>query len=258
MDKLKIGDYVLVRDGTYSQVHSFGHYQPNRQIEFLKILTNDTATGMNEDPLEVSSDHLLYISTTNLAKNKREEKLVPAGDIKIGDCLISTNGGLARVVALHKTQARGLYSPLTTTGEIAVSGVLASNYVSRAWLKSRVSGDTLHLLQHGATTLHRVFCNWVIGNCQEEETHDEVTGFSPLVSFWYRLEQWQLRLGLIPRALFFTVLTPFAFCFILVGHIHVAPISALARYFSAALAGLLVWKMQNYKVKASKVPQVQH
>lgn len=49
-----------------------------------------------------------------------------------------------------KVHRRGAYSPLTATGDIVVGGILASNNVSRSWLKNRVSGQVLYRLQHGA------------------------------------------------------------------------------------------------------------
>jgi len=247
MDTLKVGDHVRVRNGSYSRVHSFGHYQPNAKGEFLQILTAGTRTSGK--PLEITADHLLYVHNV---MNKREE-VVPAGEIKIGDYLV-TDGGTAEVVAIHKTQTAGLYSPLTATGEIAVGGVLASNYVSRSWLESRVSGNALHLLQHGAATSHRIFCEWF--GCQQE-TYDEVTGFSPLVAFWYRLEQWQLRLSILPRALFFTALAPLAFCAVCIGQINVAPIVTLLRLI-IVMVGVFVWKHQaGNKCKNNKNKKVE-
>jgi len=205
--------------------------------EFLQIATVDD-TGAGGKPVEATAEHLLYVYNIK----KEREDVVPAGEIKIGDYLI-TNGGPVEVVAIHKTQTLGLYSPLTTTGEIIVNGVLASNYVSRRWLEARVPGNVLHLLQHGVATSHRIFCGWF--GCQQE-TYDVDTGFSPMVEFWYRLEQWQLRQGTIPRTFFLAALTPFAFCAIFVGQISVAPFVTLV-HLIMLLAGFFAWKQVNNK-----------
>jgi hypothetical protein len=237
MDRLQIGDYVRVRNGSYSRVHSFGHYQPKAKGNFLQILTTDAGK-----PIEITAEHMIYVINT---ANKREE-VVPAGEVKIGDCLVA-DGGPTKVIAINKVRAVGLCSPLTTTGDIVVNGVLASNYVTRSWLPSRVPGGTLHLLQHGAAASHRMICEWF--GCPPE-TYDEVTGFSPLVSFFFGLEQWQLRLGIVPRILFFSALAPFAILAFVVGMMSVAPVAA-AIHLVVVLVGVFAWK-QRASTKAKK------
>jgi len=239
MSALKIGDYVRVKDGAFSKVHGFGHYQPKIQAEFLQI---QTASGMNqkEKPIEITTDHLLYKHDVITQK----DQVVPAEKVRVGDYLIAAEGP-TQITSIHKVQSHGAFAPLTTSGNVAVNGILASCYVSRHWVSEMVSGYALHLLQHGAATSHRIFCNWF--QC-EEETYDEATGFSPLVSFWFGLEQWQLEVTTIPRALFFMVLAPFALCVLLIGQFHIAPVLTFI-HLIAALVGVSVWMQRSDKKK---------
>ena len=102
------------------------------------------------------------------------------------------------------------------TGTITVSGVVASNYVTREWLNNDlISGQLLHRLQHGAVLPYRVYCH-LLGACQDE-TYDESTGFSPYVQFWYRVEQWQLELPHFLQVLFLLVLSAPCVFFAVVG-----------------------------------------
>lgn len=241
MSALKIGDSVLVEDGVFSKVHSFGHYQPKIEAEFLQI-----RTASANKPIEITADHLLYKHDTVTQK----DQVVPAEKVKEGDYLILAEGGRpTQITSIHKVQSRGAFAPLTTSGNVAVNGILASSYVSRPWISEMVSGYALHVLQHGAATSHRIFCDWF--QC-EEETYDESTGFSPLVSFWFGLEQWQLKAATIPRALFLMVLAPGALCTMFIGQFHIAPVLTFI-HLIAALVGVSVWMQRNdkKKVKAS-------
>jgi len=60
----------------------------------------------------------------------------------------------------RRAKRRGVYSPLAASGSLVTNGVLASNYVTRGWLKDRAPGQVLHLLQHGGTLPYRLFCKW--------------------------------------------------------------------------------------------------
>jgi len=231
MDSLKVGDYVRVKDGAFSKVHGFGHFQPNVEAEFLKIQT----TKNNAKAIEVTPEHMIYAHNKSTDKNE----VVAAGNVMVGDFLVTENGP-AEIVSINKIFTKGAYAPLTTTGDILVEGVLASNYVSRDWIikSGWVKENTLHLLQHGTVTTQRLFCDWL--NVCTKETYDPVTGFSPLVQFFHGLEQWQLQAGAVPRALFLASLVPLALAAIVIGQVHLAPLSTLM----FALVGTFVWMQQ--------------
>jgi len=126
MDQLQIGDEVLTADGSYSKVYSFGHFSPKTKTSFLQIRTDSM-----DYPLEISLEHLIYVQD----KATKTTRLVSAGELKVGDNLVSELGLSSEILSIHSVQREGAYSPLTASGQLAVKGVLASSYVSRVWLK---------------------------------------------------------------------------------------------------------------------------
>jgi len=248
MDQLKIGDLVLTGgtaggddESHYSKVYSFGHYDPNVQTEYLQIMfTNSKAV-----PLEITANHLMY----RYAEDNTHE-IVPASKIRVGDKLVSS--ATATVHEIRKVTRRGAYSPLTTKGNIVVSGVLTSNYVSREWLNANwVSGPMLHFLQHGAAVPYRFYCA-VVGGC-DGETYNDETGFSPWVMFWYRIEQWQLGLHPILQGLFLMMLALPAAVPVIVGMLLTVPPSTTAMHLIVFLIGYYIWKKTNGS-KSGSVP----
>jgi len=247
MEELRVGDFVRVAGGSFSRVYSFGHYQPNVVAEYLQIQTAPGAViQKNFQPIEISSEHLLYVFNMTT----KGYDLLPAGHVKIGDHLfVSEQHVLApsRVTAINKVHRRGAYSPLTATGNILVGGgggVLASNYVSRSWLKDRVSGQMLHMLQHGAALPYRLYCTAI--GC-ENETYDEATGFSPWVLFWFNVEQWQLSLHPALQALFLMFLAIPATLVVIAGALLAIADSTgtTATHVLACVLGYCVWKKQQ-------------
>jgi len=236
MDQLMIGDSVRTENGSYSLVYSFGHYQPNTKTEYLQI---QVATDKYHHPLEITSEHLLY---KHIFQTKKKE-VVPAGSIKVGDWVVAENGSSVKVSSIAKVRRVGAYTPLTTTGNFVVNSILASNYVSRMWVKD-VPGQMLHYLQHGGILPYRVYCT-VVG-CHSE-TYHKVTGFSPWVMFWYRIEQWQLGLHPILQALFFMVGAVPATLVVVVGMLLTVPISTTFMHLMVCLAGYYIWKKANDK-----------
>jgi hypothetical protein len=234
MDALSIGDEVLTADGTYSKVYSFGHYAPTTKTNYLQILTENMDKN---HPLEISHKHLIYVYD----KSHKKAQVLPAENLVVGDYLVTVHG-CSQITSIGVVQRQGAYAPLTATGDIVVNGVVASNYVSREWLPNLVSGKMLHLLQHGAALPYRIFCSLV--GC-ENETYDETTGFSPWVSFWFSVEQWQLHLNGTLQAVFLSFLVVPAMCFVVMGKLLSAPSSAVIELV-AALIGFLVWKKQKH------------
>ena len=188
MDELRIGDDVLTADGTFSKVYSFGHFDAEAMTDYLQI----QAEGMDQ-PLEITPSHLLYLYKESTL---RKATLVPAGDIKVGDSLVSAKGQPSVqvvVTSVRTVRRRGKYDPFTVTGDIVVNGVAASNYVSLPVFHGRVSYDQQHWLEHAFVMPYRMYCGsrLLVGNngC-ENETYDETTGYSKYVMFWMLVHRW--------------------------------------------------------------------
>jgi hypothetical protein len=238
MHQLKIGDMVLTSKGHYSKVYSFGHKDSFGKTEYLQILST---TMEKNHPLEITADHLLYANG----------QLVMAGDVKVGDFLVTPSGTDSVVVSIHKIESQGMYTPLTATGDIVVNGVLASNYADVGNKKFNVA--LMHFLQHGSLAPYHLYCG-LVGGC-EDETYHEMTKLNAWAMFWLRTEHFFkgslhpvlqvpiLMLAILPGAVFF----------VFVGKLFASPgiESLLLFYLAMALVSWSAWK--SFKVKVTKM-----
>ena len=121
MKDLKVGDKILTAANHNETVYAFGHYQPNKPSEFLKI-----ATDHHMDALEVTAEHLLY--------RKGNAFPVSAGSIKVGDRLLSLGAvcteTLPTVTKISSVIRTGIYAPLTTSGSFLANGLKVSPYAA--------------------------------------------------------------------------------------------------------------------------------
>lgn len=236
MDSLQIGDSVLIADGTYSQIYSFGHKATSTLTKYLQICTSD----MDPDhPLEISSDHLIYtFGSTNTVPN-----LVAARNLDVGESLLNVNGTASTVLWIRTVERKGAYSPLTKSGNLLVNGVLASSYVSRRWVHDYVSGEALHYLQHAATGPLRMFC--AMTSCKME-TYNEHTGFSAYVQFWFAVEQWHLELHWVGRLAFSLVVATPVIILVLLGKLMIMPISVLQLHLVIVAIGYWSFVHENH------------
>jgi len=171
MKSLSIGDEVMTSRG-YSKVYSFLHYEPSRSSKFLQIQCSQSTT-----PLEITMDHMLYV----LQKDKKMI-LLPASDIKVGDSLAAEQGRIVPVKSIRNVQRRGLYAPLTATGDIVVSGLVASNYVTLPpAFQTHTSFDQQHWIQHAVFVPYRAYCGFM--GCKNE-TYDKLNGLPKAAGMW--------------------------------------------------------------------------
>lgn len=234
MDQLKIGDWVLTAGGQYTKVYSFGHKKVSLRTTFLRILTSSMD---NAHPLEISPEHLIF--SHNSVKNSLH--IVAAGDLQVGDFLVMEDETPTEILRIGVVECQGVFAPLTESGNLLVNGVLASNYVSRQWLKHQVSGTILHLFQHGAILPVRMLC--FLTDCQKE-TYNEYTGFSTWVQFWSTVELWMLSLRKLWQMLFLSILLVPAICVVLVGNILVCPpAQILVTNAMVTISGFYLWKL---------------
>lgn len=114
MSDVSVGDMVKVGVNKFSRVFMFTHKMADTTNAFVEL---KTASGAE---LSLTSGHYLYINGA----------LGAAKTVKNGDELRLGNGDVTTVVSVDSAQRAGLFNPQTVSGNIVVSGVLASTYTT--------------------------------------------------------------------------------------------------------------------------------
>jgi hypothetical protein len=157
MENLQLGDFVQTsRSNEYSMVYSFAHIDPAMPATFFQIHTNAF-----EDPLEVSTEHMVYV----LRRGAAAPALLPAGKVRVGDSLLSVNGTSTPVLVIDQIQSEGVFAPHTFAGELLVNGVVASNYAA---MDLAASPELQWFFQHGLDAPRRMYCYLSVDSCQTE------------------------------------------------------------------------------------------
>jgi Hint module len=156
ISQVQIGDYVQTgNNGHFTQVYGFGHYDPDWEATFQQIILKDEDKGVDHFPsLEITSQHLVFV------ERNQKQYTIPASDIVVGDQL-----GGRRVQWIQSVTRRGVYAPLTQSGEIVVSGIRASNYIQV--LDVPLVWDQ-HVYAHALFGPQRWFCYYFLTTCQKE------------------------------------------------------------------------------------------
>uniref|UniRef100_A0A0K0E1W9 Hint domain-containing protein n=1 Tax=Strongyloides stercoralis TaxID=6248 RepID=A0A0K0E1W9_STRER len=128
MKDVKIGDTILSMEEssvTFNKVIGFLHRKPNLTATFNQLITE------SKKELKLTDYHLIYKSQCDSKDSKII--LAYAKDIKTGDCVYTlidsynNNKFLKeKVKEIKKVEEIGIYSPLTTSGDIIVNNFLAS------------------------------------------------------------------------------------------------------------------------------------
>jgi len=123
MQHLNLGDRVLVANGTYESIYSFGHTSRDTLSDFLRLRTQSSV-------LELSKDHMVYAIDKPVP--------IPADQVKVGDILkvlfdgwndsSSDDHGIVKKVTL--LSRAGLFSSLTASGTIVVNNIVASTFTA--------------------------------------------------------------------------------------------------------------------------------
>ena len=144
IETLRIGDEV--RDGheSFSRVYSLGHKDRTSRVEYLQIFSD------LDKPLEVTRWHYVIANSV----------IVFANDVKVGD-VVSGNHTVTKIRSILR---RGKYAPLTESGYIEVSGVVASNYA----ILLRIPPWILHPIFHALLAPFRLVCTVNFGVCAGE------------------------------------------------------------------------------------------
>lgn len=194
MSQLKIGDYVKTLHGKYTQVYGFGHYDHNREETYVRFKFDDhnhhndivasTGSGSSSSQdalllataryltasskinqastvLEISSKHLVFVNDGQNNNNP-----IPASNIMIGDML---SDGNKIVTSIDSIIRRGVYAPLTQSGDIIVSGIHSSNYIQVLdYNKNWIFFINEHMIGHTVSAPQRIFCSYYIEYCKME------------------------------------------------------------------------------------------
>lgn len=171
MAKLEIGDHVKTKSSqeVYSQVFAFAHKDPVSLANYLQIHTNN-----NDSIIEISELHMVYVNG----------QLSAAKSVVVGDRL-GEAGTVTRVTTVNR---HGLYAPLTLSGDILVSGVHASNYVTL--LPTVDITMQAHFYQASLFPL-RTWCWWSIESCKDERY--DAMGVSTRIGWFIRLVEFVSR-----------------------------------------------------------------
>uniref|UniRef100_A0A0N5A728 HintN domain-containing protein n=1 Tax=Parastrongyloides trichosuri TaxID=131310 RepID=A0A0N5A728_PARTI len=126
MDEIKIGDSIMAMEEsvvTFNKVIGFLHRKVNLTATFNHLITD------SGQEIKLTDFHLIYKSKCNI---NSKIVLAYAKDIKVGDCvytLIPDNNNKflkEKIKEIKKVEEIGIYSPLTTSGDIIVNNILAS------------------------------------------------------------------------------------------------------------------------------------
>lgn len=132
MDELEVGDLVLSIDQnliSYSPVVMFLHNKPEEEAIYKQI---ETVDGQS---IKLTDFHLIYITN---CKKKETLRLVHAKDVKVGHCIHTVSDKNRSILRSNKVKEvtekreKGIYAPLTASGDLMVNNVLASCHSNMA------------------------------------------------------------------------------------------------------------------------------
>jgi hypothetical protein len=221
MASLEVGDFVKIGQDTFSQVVSFMHKDPDAEVEYLQFYSK--ASNM---PLEVSSEHFVF--------RGKDKFLVRAGDIQVGDELGQIGN---KVHTIRSIKRRGLYAPLTESGELLVSGIPSSSYI--ALLDNMVAPSVQAAASHAALAPLRLACRFDFSICQNETYSKD--GFSSNLE---KLVQFGLGLtnfGAVGQLLVLTTALP-----VLIGIVAFEKLSLLG-LLAGLTVGVIVFRTNRVK-----------
>ena len=167
MESLQIGDFVRAGKHQFSQVYSFLHLNRDTKADFIQIRADGLKT-----PLEVSPEHMVFV----------ENIPIPASQVKVGDML-----GTHKISDVKTVRRHGVYAPVTESGDIVVSGILASSYAAVL----SYSPINQHVGAHAFFAIRRLVCAFNFETCKNENyTEDGIpVWLSPVAHFALSLER---------------------------------------------------------------------
>lgn len=113
MDKLQVGDRVLVAPGKYSEIYLFTHRLAEATVQVVKL-----TVAHGDQPLRLTPSHYIYVNGS----------LAAAHTVQPGDKVTLSNGTQAAVATVTRELADGLFNPHTLHGDVVVDGIITSTY----------------------------------------------------------------------------------------------------------------------------------
>merc|ERR1712157_294826 len=136
---------------------SFGHYDDEISADFLQIKTSAKST------LEISAEHMVFVK-----QQGESTKAIPASSVKTGDVLITSDETETTVSKIKTVRRTGAYAPFTDSGDIVVSDVLSSNYISMMPEEDVFMGVDMQWIAHTFKAHHRFVCSLNFAICENE------------------------------------------------------------------------------------------
>jgi len=116
MSDLAVGAQVYA-SGSVEPVTNFIHHDHDEEETFLRLITE-------KGTLELSPNHLVFVKAADGSRSS-----VFANAVHTDDMLMHRDGH-ATVAAIETFKSRGIYAPLTRSGEVEVNGFHTSCYAS--------------------------------------------------------------------------------------------------------------------------------
>lgn len=171
IDSIKVGDYVRDSPSSFSRVISLGHFDENTKAQFLRIHSNNAdvvnnAVVVNANTIELTAKHMMFV---------KGKGAIPADMVRVGDELFHGN----KVTDIDLVTRNGVYAPITESGNIMVSGVLASSYAQLFGNNFLVKSHLQNTLTHFFFAPQRMVCTHVNFGLCENETFSDGEGSTP-------------------------------------------------------------------------------
>ncbi|VDN25327.1 unnamed protein product [Gongylonema pulchrum] len=129
MQHLNSSEWVMTKyknEITFAQITSWLHRLPDKEVNFYRIILKDGSQ------LKLTAKHYIYKTTCdNLLEQKVDFETIEdeaewATNVNIGDCLYRVRNVEVEVVAVDWVTEKGIFAPMTGTGDIIVNGIHAS------------------------------------------------------------------------------------------------------------------------------------
>ncbi|VDM37123.1 unnamed protein product [Toxocara canis] len=180
----------LTQKVAYTTLVTWGHRIPSQLAEFVNISLEDGTS------LKLTRKHFIYkthCSDGNDIANAASlmEEAVYAEEVNEGDCVykLSKNREAlhrSKVVSVSSVLERGIYAPMTATGDIIVNGVLASCYNMIVYIVNEVS-------------------KWIFGVNEQSDSLGNCLGNLKTEIWWLNEDVASSKFPIIPTGMFAVV-----------------------------------------------------